>query len=103
MYVVQVTVPLSQEAAWNEWHDKHHLPLVLAQPGFIEVRKFRCMKNAAKEAEYYVLYELRNQAAYNRYVKSEESSRLRQHYLDAFGAKTKITRMTWQETFRMNK
>src|SRR5262245_48786560 len=104
MYVVHVTIPVKHESAWNLWHEEEHVPRVLAQPGFLQVRKFRCMKNSsAKEAEYYVLYELRNQVAYDRYVKSEEAEKLRQTHLDAFGAKTKMTRMTWQETFHLVK
>jgi len=76
---------------------------VLAQPGFIQVRKFRSMSNSTKEAEYFVLYELQNQTAYEKYVKSAEAERLRQLYLDAYGAKTTVTRWAWQETFSLIK
>lgn len=103
MYVVRVKIPLKDEKEWNHWHDKVHIPKVLAQPGFIQVRKFRSINNGSKEAEYFVLYELQNQNAYVQYVKSEEGANLRQEYLDAYGAKTKITRWAWQETLHLMK
>jgi hypothetical protein len=103
MYVVRVKIPAKDEKEWNRWHDKVHIPKVLAQPGFIQVRKFRAVANGPKESEYFVLYELRNQAAYVRYVQSDEGANLRQEYLDLYGAKTKITRWAWQETFRIVK
>ena len=103
LYVVRVRVSTRDEQAWNKWHNTEHIPLVLAQPGFISARKFRSFSSNSKEAEYIVCYELRNQAAYEKYVKSEEGSILRQHYLDAYGPKTKIERWTWVETFTLTK
>jgi hypothetical protein len=103
LYVVCLKVGTQFEKEWNDWNDKVHIPMVLAQPGFIQVRKFRSLSSTSKEAEYFVLYELRNQAAYDRYVKSDEAEVLRQHYLDEYGAKTKIVRWVWQETFSMTK
>ncbi|HEY4491349.1 MAG TPA: DUF4286 family protein [Acidobacteriota bacterium] len=103
MYVVHVTIPVKEEKQWNRWHDQEHIPRVLSLPGFLQVRKFRCISNDPKEAQYFVLYELRNQAAYERYVKSEEGTRLRQEYLDRYGTKTRITRWAWQETLHLLK
>jgi hypothetical protein len=103
MYVVRVKISVKEEAEWNRWHDKVHIPKVLAQPGFLQVRKFRAVGDGVKEAEYFVLYELQNQAAYVKYAQSEEGANLRQEYLDAYGAKTKITRWAWQETLKLVK
>lgn len=103
MYVVRIRISLQDEAAWNRWHNEEHIPQVLAQPGFLQVRKFRSLSTHTEEAEYIVQYELRNQAAYEKYVQSDEGSLLRQHYLDAFGTKTKIERWTWLETFSLTK
>lgn len=103
MYVVRVKVPVDEEKKWNKWHNEQHIPKVLSQPGFIQVRKFRSITNKSQEAEYFVLYELRNQAAYDQYVRSEEGKLLRQEYLDAYASKTEITRWAWQETFSLFK
>ena len=103
MYVVNIKIDVRFEKEFNRWHDEEHMPRVLAQPGFIQVRKFRCITNNRKEAEYFVLYELRNQEAYEKYVKSEEGAKLRQEFLDAYGSKTKMTRLAWQETFHLLK
>ncbi len=103
MYVVRVKISVKDEKEWNKWHDKVHIPKVLEQPGFIQVRKFRAVSNGAKEAEYFVMYELRNVAAYVQYAQSEEGAKLRQEYLDVYGSKTKITRWAWQETFHLMK
>jgi len=103
MYVVRVKIPVKEEHEWNRWHNKVHIPKVLAQPGFIQVRKFRAVGDGAKEAEYFVLYELQNQTAYVKYAQSEEGAKLRQEYLDEYGAKTKITRWAWQETLKLIK
>ena len=103
MYVVRIRISTEIEDAWNRWHNEEHIPLVLAQPGFLQVRKFRSLSHHENEAEYIVCYELRNQAAYEKYVLSDEGSRLRQQYLDVFGTKTKIERWTWVETFCLTK
>jgi hypothetical protein len=103
MYVVRARVPLRIEKQWNQWHDHEHIPKVLAQPGFVQVRKFRSMSDRPNEAEYFVLYELQNQNAYTQYVQSEEGARLRQEYLDEYGSITKITRWAWQETLHLLK
>lgn len=100
LYVVRVRLPARQEKEWNRWHNEDHIPKVLDQPGFIHVRKFRTITNKEDEVEYFVIYELRNQAAYDKYVKSDEGAALRQHYLDAYGATTKITRWACVETFQ---
>jgi hypothetical protein len=103
MYVVRIRISTASEEAWNKWHNTEHIPLVLALPGFLSVRKFRSLASNSREAEYVVCYELRNQAAYENYVKSEEGESLRQQYLDAFGTKTRIERWTWVETFSLTK
>jgi heme-degrading monooxygenase HmoA len=103
MYIVSCRLPVKFEQQWNRWHNEEHIPMVLSQPGFMNVRKFRCLSNNKQEVEYFVLYELRNQAAYDNYVKSEEGARLRQHYLDAYGTKTKIVRWAMCETFTLAK
>lgn len=103
MYVVRIKISTADEEEWNRWHNEEHIPLVLALPGFLQVRKFRSLSHHQGETEYIVLYELRNQAAYEKYVLSDEGSILRQHYLDAFGSRTKIERWTWLETFSLTK
>ena len=103
LYVVQVKLPVEVEKEWNQWHNEEHIPLDLSQPGFLSARKFRNITNDPEVAEYFVLYELRNQAAYEKYVKSDDGSLLRQQYLDKYGTKTKIQRYAWLETFQITK
>ncbi len=103
MYVVHVRLPVEIEEEWNQWHNEQHIPQVLTQPGFIGVRKFRTITNDRRQAEYFILYELRNQAAYEKYVQSEDGELLRQQFLDKYGSKIKITRYAWLETFQTMK
>ncbi len=103
LYVVRVKISVRDESRWNQWHNEQHIPMVLQQPGFLQVRKFRCLSNNPEEADYFVIYELRNKEAYDRYVKSEEGEWLRQHYLDAYGTRTKIVRWACEETFSLVK
>ena len=103
VYVVRARIPIKDEKEWNRWHNEEHIPRVLAQPGFIQVHKYRSISTNKDEAEYHVLYELQNQTAYHNYVESEEGRNLRQEYLDAYGPRTKITRWAWLETFHLMK
>ncbi len=103
LYMVRVKISVREEAQWNKWHNEEHIPMVLEQPGFLQVRKFRCLSNNPAEAEYFVMYELRNREAYERYVKSDEGERIRQHYLDAYGGRTKISRFACEETINLVK
>jgi len=100
LYVVCIRIPVKDEKKWNAWHDREHIPRVLALPGFIEVRKFRSMSSTRKEAEYFVLYELRNRQAYQKYVRSEDARLLREDSLDHYGYRGIVTRWVWEETFR---
>jgi len=103
LYSVHFKVPLNKEREWNRWHDQEHIPEVLALPGFVSARKFRCVSNDNKFAQYLVLYELRNMAAYEQYVKSEDGVLLRQKYLDVYGTATHINRRVWKETLNLVK
>ena len=46
LYLVTIEVSPSAEAAWNEWHEKVHVPEVMRQPGFLSCRKWRDPSNA---------------------------------------------------------
>jgi heme-degrading monooxygenase HmoA len=103
LYMIHVKIPVKIEEQWNKWHNNEHIPMISTVPGFLQVRKFRCLSNNPQEADYFVVYELRNREAYDLYVKSEEGQRIRQHYLDAWGSRSKTVHWACEETFTLSR
>ena len=40
-YIVTIEVSPAAEQTWSRWQSEHHIPEVLAEPGFLGARKLR--------------------------------------------------------------
>lgn len=98
LYIVTIEVAPNSEDAWNEWHEKHHVPEVLRQPGFVSCRKWK--DTAAAEdgwARYVCHYELTGTEAVERYAASDAAKRLRADSDRMFGYVTRLRRQVYSE------
>lgn len=101
LYVVTIEVAQNSEAAWNEWHEQHHVPEVMRQPGFLSCRKWK--DTAAAEdgwARYVCHYEMANTEAVERYAASDAAKRLRADSDRMFGYVTRHRRQVFSEVSR---
>ncbi len=92
-YGVTVEVDPKEEATWNEWHTKQHIPDVLAQPGFIRATKYKLDVSNGDWSQYLTLYELESREALDAYLQGEAVGRLRADHYAHFGHCTRLSRM----------
>ncbi|WP_224247439.1 DUF4286 family protein [Hyalangium gracile] len=101
LYIVTIEVSPSSEAAWNEWHEKVHIPDLMRQPGFLACRKWRDTTNAEDGWPRYVChYELTSLEAVERYIASDAAKRLRAESESKFGYVTRHRRQVYTEAAR---
>ena len=60
-HIVMVDIPEEDEAAFNEWYDHVHLPDILACPGWLSARRYRCLEGGPR---YVAMYEITGPEAY---------------------------------------
>ncbi len=69
-YVVYTWVPEDMLAEWNDWHNRVHIPHVMAAPQMKSVRKFRVGESSGDlrfRPRYATIYELRSPQDYETY------------------------------------
>jgi hypothetical protein len=102
-YAVMVEVDPEEEAAWNEWHTRQHIPDVLAQPGFVRATKYRLDTANGDWRQYLIVYELVSRGALDAYLQSEAMTWLRADHYNHFGHCTRLSRMILTPTAVVNK
>lgn len=104
IYLVKVEVAPSAERAWDDWNTAHHIPDVLAEPGFVRATKYRLDAKALDGwSVYWILYELASGAALDAYLSGEAVKRLRADQLARFGETTRLTREILEPVARVEK
>jgi antibiotic biosynthesis monooxygenase (ABM) superfamily enzyme len=92
-YRVTIEVAPEAEAAWNRWHEEHHVPELLVLPGFLGATKWRdAATGEGGWARYVVEYRLTDGAALDTYVSGPDAKRLRADHEAHFGATTRASR-----------
>lgn len=92
VYLVKVEVDPEAEREWNDWNTVHHIPEVLAEPGFVRAWKYRVEKPAGARPEYWTLYEVSSREALEGYLSGEAVKRLRADHESRFGKVTSVSR-----------
>jgi hypothetical protein len=100
LYLVWTWLPEDQAAAWDAWHTQTHMPEVVAQPWVRRAYKYRVIDDntPATWAAYVTTYEFDSWADWEAYNTSAAAARLRQDYVDRYGAVGKIARQMLVET-----
>ena len=103
IYGVMIEVDPHEEAAWNEWHTRQHMPDVLSQPGFVRATKYRLDTSNGDWSQYLTAYEVESREALDAYLRSEAVARLRADHYAHFGHCTRLSRMVLTSTAVVNK
>jgi hypothetical protein len=94
IYLVKAEVAPEAERAWNEWGSRHHIPEVLAEPGFVRAVKYRLEEGTAPDGwiAYWILYEAVSREALEAYLSGDAVKRLRADQAARFGSVLRLSR-----------
>lgn len=103
IYAVKVEVDPNDESTWDEWHTRHHMADVLAQPGFVRGTKFKIDSKEGEWSQYLTFYEIESREALDAYLQSDAVTRLRADHYERFGTCTRLSRMILMPTALVDK
>ncbi len=99
-YEVYTWVPEDMLAEWNDWHNRVHIPHVLAAPQMKSVRKFRVHDSTGDlrfRPQYVTVYELPSAADFETY-RTGPGVAMKREYDERYGGVGKIARIVYVET-----
>ncbi len=99
-YEVYTWVPEEMLAEWNDWHNRVHIPRVLAAPQMRSARKFRVHESTGDlrfRPQYVTVYELSSAAEFEAY-RTGPGVALKREYDERYGGVGKIARILYVET-----
>jgi hypothetical protein len=102
-YAVMVEIDPREEAAWNDWHTRQHIPKVLAEPGFVCATKYLLDASNGDWHQYLTVYELISRGALDNYLQGDVVTRLRAEHYNHFGHCTRLSRMILTPTAAIDK
>jgi hypothetical protein len=93
IYAIRLEVDPAVEQMWDEWYTRHHMPELLAEPGFVRATKYKVDTTMGEWSQYLVLYELDSRELLDAYLNGEAVIRLRADHYSRFGPSTRLKRM----------
>lgn len=99
-YVVYTWIPEEMLAEWNDWHNRVHIPRVLAAPQMKSVRKFAVHESTGDlrfRPQFVTVYELASAADFESY-RTGPGVAMKREYDERYGSVGKIARMLYVET-----
>ena len=103
IYVINAEVNPADEATWDEWQARHHMPDVLRQPGFLRSTKYKVDTTADGWSQYLIMYEVASREALDDYLNGEAVTRLRADHYSRFGTSTRLSRSILTPTVTVEK
>ena len=79
LFIVKATIPAEKDAAFNRWYNEEHVPQVLQFPGLVSARRYKLIDGEDK-FQYMAMYELKDEATYQRLMSSDHMKLLRKEY-----------------------
>lgn len=98
LFVVKATIPKEHEDAFNRWYNEEHVPQFLQFKGAVSARRYRAIAGEDRY-QYMAVYELVDEAAYERLMKSEHFEKLKAEYDKHFGAVSERARFAYVQVF----
>jgi len=96
-YAVFTWVPEAILEEWNEWHNRVHIPHVLAAPQMKVARKFRVREVGLPggwSPQFVTIYDVESLEAFDSYRKGPGIA-LREEYDAKYGEVGKVARAVW--------
>ena len=89
LFMVKATIPRDQDAAFNRWYNEEHCPQMQRYPGVVSARRFKTLAGDDRY-QYVALYEMKDEATYERFLKSPEFVDLKKEYDTHFPASERV-------------
>ncbi len=83
LFTVKATIAAEQEEAFNRWYDEEHVPQLLRYPGLVSARRYRAILGEER-FRYLAVYEVRDEATFERLMASDHMKQLREDYDASF-------------------
>jgi quinol monooxygenase YgiN len=103
IYAIRIEVNPADEVIWDEWYTRHHIPEVLAEPGFVRATRYKLDTPDGEWGEYLTLYELDSRESLDAYLQGEAVIRLRAAHYKRFGSATRLSRLIMTPTVIVEK
>jgi quinol monooxygenase YgiN len=98
LFVVKATIAPEHEDAFNRWYDEEHVPQFLQFKGAVSARRYRALAGEERY-RYMAVYELADEAAYERLMASDHFRDLRAEYDRHFGQVSERARFAYVQVF----
>ena len=79
LFTVKATISKAQEAAFNRWYNEEHCPEVLQFKGAVSARRYKAILGE-DTYQYIAVYEIQDEATFQRFMASDHMTRLRAEY-----------------------
>jgi hypothetical protein len=98
LFVVKATITKDQEAAFNRWYNEEHVPHFLQFKGAVSARRYKALMGEDKY-QYMAVYELADEATFERLMQSEHFKQLKAEYDKHFGAVSERVRFAYTQVW----
>ena len=97
LFIVKATIPKDKEAAFNRWYNEEHCSDLLQFRGAVSARRYRAIMGEDKY-QYIAVYEIRDEATFERLMASDHMKKLRAEY-DAHFPESERARAAYVQVF----
>lgn len=98
LFVVKATITKDQEPAFNRWYNEEHIPQFLQFKGAVSARRYKALQGEDRY-QYMAVYELADEAAFDRLMQSEHFKALKAEYDAHFGATSARARFAYVQVW----
>ena len=97
LFIVKATIPKDKEAAFNRWYNEEHCSDLLQFRGAVSARRYRAIMGE-DTYQYIAVYEIRDEATFERLMASDHMTKLRAEY-DAHFPESERARAAYVQVF----
>lgn len=98
LFMVKATIAKDREAAFNRWYNEEHVPQFLRFNGAVSARRYRALMGEDRY-QYLAVYEVKDEATFQRLMDSEHFKELKADYDRHFGAVSERARSAWVQVW----
>jgi antibiotic biosynthesis monooxygenase (ABM) superfamily enzyme len=98
LFVVKATIAPEREAAFNRWYSEEHCPQFLRFPGAVSARRYRAILGEDR-FQYMAVYEVQDEATFQRFLESEHFTTLKAEYDAHFGGASERARFAYVQVW----
>ena len=98
LFMVKASIPKEKEEAFNRWYNEVHVPMFLQFNGAVSARRYKAILGEDKY-QYLAMYELKDEATFQKLMDSDHFKALRADYDANFGSVSERARLAYVQVF----